>query len=95
MPEPVADALFAAIFDAVRALCDEGERALDRTEATRVDAASAAPRAVWTEPALSDEPIVDAVSPVFRVRPDTLAAFARDARATLQEWGAPPWHRTC
>ncbi|MDQ3803383.1 MAG: hypothetical protein M3416_05955 [Acidobacteriota bacterium] len=91
VPEPTAEWLFAAIVDALRALCEQGEHPLDPADPPPLERVEAAPPAAWPEPALCDLPLTDAVSPVFRVRPETLAAFGRDARSTLDAWGSPPW----
>ncbi|MGA8807135.1 MAG: hypothetical protein WB973_04595 [Thermoanaerobaculia bacterium] len=81
--------LLDAIAGAVRAMCYEGERPLDPFELT--DGNSGDATVVWPQPQLLHEPLVDAVSPVFHVRRDTLDAFANDARQTLASWGKPPW----
>lgn len=93
VPETIAQSLFDAILDALHALGEEGERALERTEFPSAGDATAACPVLWPEPRLCEMPLVDAVSPVFRVREDTLTAFARDAQRTLHDWGTPPWQR--
>lgn len=94
VPEAAAHSLLDTIVDAVAALCDERHYAAGDLRLQCDGPSADAPRVAWPEPAFSDVPLVDAVSPVFRLRPDTLTAFARDAQRTLAEWGTPPWHRT-
>jgi hypothetical protein len=95
VPEATAGWLLDAIVDAVGSLCEGGQQPFERTDSRPdTDSPDAAP-AAWPEPSLSELPLVDAVSPVFRVRAETLAAFARDARCTLEEWGRPSWLRPC
>jgi hypothetical protein len=91
VPEATAEWFFQAMQDALCALCEEGQDPLGLAEFPPVGRMGTPSSPVWPEPALSDLPMIDAVSPVFRVRPDTLAAFGRDARHTLDDWGTPPW----
>jgi len=91
VPEATAEWFLQAMLDTLCALCEEGQHPLGLAEFPPAGCMETPPSPVWPEPALSDLPMVDAVSPVFRVRPDTLAAFGRDARHTLDDWGTPPW----
>ena len=86
--------LLETLLDAIDILCDGGEQTVDRADGTHHDAICIAPPTAWPEAAISDAPLVDAVSPVFRVCEETLSAFATDTQQTLHDWGMPPWHGT-
>jgi hypothetical protein len=92
VPEQTAALLFDSILDTLHVLSADEQQPLDRLDFPSDGATSPSPVA-WPEPALCEAPLVDAVSPVFRVRDDTLRAFARDAERTLHEWGVPPWQQ--
>jgi hypothetical protein len=91
VPEATAEWLFQATLETLSALCEEDHDLLELAEPPVLGCIETMAPALWPEPALSDLPMVDAVSPVFRVCRDTLASFGRDARQTLAEWGTPPW----